>query len=104
MRSVNLTLLFLVTQSIYISGFLTIGICTVPRLNASYLKDTLHSLLYHMTDEQKKEVVIIVFLGFHNVSAINKTLRMVENNFNDTLSTGGLQIVQPDIDVYPDFR
>ena len=57
-----------------------------------------------MTDKQREDIVIIVFLGFHNVSEINKTLRMVENNFNDILSTGGLQIVQPDIDVYPDFK
>ncbi|XP_060566720.1 alpha-1,3-mannosyl-glycoprotein 4-beta-N-acetylglucosaminyltransferase C-like [Ruditapes philippinarum] len=84
-------------------GFLTIGLCTVPRSKATYLKDTLTSLIHHMTNEQKEKIVIIVFLGFHNESDVDATVHMIEYNFNDSLSTGGLQIIQPAESVYPDF-
>jgi hypothetical protein len=57
-----------------------------------------------MTNEQKEKIVIIVFLGFHNKSDVDATVHMIEHNFNDSLSTGGLQIIQPAESVYPDFR
>ncbi|XP_053384426.1 alpha-1,3-mannosyl-glycoprotein 4-beta-N-acetylglucosaminyltransferase A-like isoform X2 [Mercenaria mercenaria] len=84
-------------------GFLTIGLCTVPRSKASYLKDTLHSLVTRMSEADKKRVVIVVFMGYHNESIAEETLRMIKSNFNHSLVTGGLQVVQPDIGIYPNF-
>ncbi|XP_045177103.2 alpha-1,3-mannosyl-glycoprotein 4-beta-N-acetylglucosaminyltransferase A-like [Mercenaria mercenaria] len=84
-------------------GFLTIGLCTVPRSKASYLKDTLHSLVTRMSEADKKRVVIVVFMGYHNESITEETLRMIKSNFNHTLETGGLQVVQPDISIYPNL-
>jgi hypothetical protein len=53
------------------NSFISIGIPTVRRNNASYLKQTLDSLLYSMTNEEKKLVLIVVFIA--EVNLINFT-------------------------------
>ena len=45
------------------NSLISIGIPTVRRNNASYLKQTLDSLLYSMTNEEKKLVLIVVFIA-----------------------------------------
>lgn len=39
------------------------GIPTVKREKQNYLIDTLHSLLYQLSEEQKKDCVIIIFVA-----------------------------------------
>lgn len=39
------------------------GIPTVKREKQSYLIDTLHSLLYQLSEEQKKDCIIIIFIA-----------------------------------------
>lgn len=42
---------------------LVMGIPTVKREKQDYLIDTLHSLLYELSEEQKKDCIIIIFIA-----------------------------------------
>ena len=44
-------------------SLISIGIPTIRRNNVSYLKQTLDSLFYSMTNEEKKFVLIVVFIA-----------------------------------------
>lgn len=39
------------------------GIPTVKREKQNYLMDTLHSLLYQLSEEQNKDCIIIIFIA-----------------------------------------
>ena len=53
---------------IFIPGFLTIGLSTVPRVGASYLLETIGSLLEAMQEIEKREVVIVIFFSPKRIS------------------------------------
>lgn len=84
-------------------GFLTVGLCTVPRENASYLKATIQSLIIGMSEFEREEVVIVVFLGYRENTSSKGVENMIEDNFSDNLNKGELQVVRPNMSIYPNF-
>ncbi|XP_053384423.1 alpha-1,6-mannosyl-glycoprotein 4-beta-N-acetylglucosaminyltransferase-like [Mercenaria mercenaria] len=85
-------------------GFLTLGLSTVPREGVFYLPKALESFISQMTDENRNECVIVIFLGSHNSTWVNMTLSMIDTQFAESVSTGLIQIIQPDPSIYPDFK
>ena len=90
--------------SLYTIGFLTIGLCTVPRAGAFYLPETLGTLLGSMNNIEKKQVVIVIFLASYAKEWLNKTIGYLENTFHDEINEGLILVVQPKQHIYPDFR
>uniref|UniRef100_A0A8C3MF59 Alpha-1,3-mannosyl-glycoprotein 4-beta-N-acetylglucosaminyltransferase B n=1 Tax=Geospiza parvula TaxID=87175 RepID=A0A8C3MF59_GEOPR len=70
------------------------GIPTVKRDKQSYLIDTLHSLLYQLSEEQKKDCVLIIFVA--EVSVHGKV-------FPREVQSGVLEVVSPPASYYPDL-
>ncbi|KAI1238620.1 hypothetical protein IHE44_0013357, partial [Lamprotornis superbus] len=60
---------------------LVMGIPTVKREKQNYLIDTLHSLLYQLSEEQKKDCIIIIFIA----------------------ESGVLEVISPPASYYPDL-
>ena len=87
-----------------VSGFLTIGLCTVPRKGASYLIETLQSLFDNLSDIEKAEVVIVVYLGSLAESWVNSTTTEIKSAFHKDVLAGNILVIQPKGHIYPDFR
>uniref|UniRef100_A0A8C9NF96 MGAT4 family member D n=1 Tax=Serinus canaria TaxID=9135 RepID=A0A8C9NF96_SERCA len=70
------------------------GIPTVKREKQNYLIDTLHSLLYQLSEEQKKDCVIIIFVAEVSVHA---------KSFPREVQSGVLEVISPPASYYPDL-
>lgn len=87
-----------------VSGFLTIGLTTVPRIKENYLPGTLQSLIEKLQPEEKEKIVIVLFIGSLDESFTNSTLKLIDSTFSEPVTSGLLQVIQPQPYVYPDFR
>lgn len=85
------------------AGYLTIGLCTVPRIGASYLMNTLQSLIQNLADSEKKEVVIVIYLGSLDEDWVASTAESLYSFFHDEIRDGTILAVQPKRHIYPDF-
>ncbi|NWI44808.1 MGT4B acetylglucosaminyltransferase, partial [Picathartes gymnocephalus] len=86
---------------------LVMGIPTVKRENQNYLIDTLHSLLYQLSEEQKKDCIIIIFIA--EVSLHGK-VQNADRQYEDSLpsfprevQSGVLEVISPPASYYPDL-
>uniref|UniRef100_A0A8C8B8B1 MGAT4 family member D n=1 Tax=Otus sunia TaxID=257818 RepID=A0A8C8B8B1_9STRI len=76
---------------------LVIGIPTVKREKQHYLINTLHSLLYEFSEEQKNDCVIIIFVV--NAEYVNTSL----HSFPREIQSGVLEVISPPASYYPDL-
>ena len=90
--------------STILSGFLTIGLCTVPRKGASYLSLTLSRMIGGMKIRDKKDVVIVIFLASDDSVWLEETIKNIQFTYNDDIDSGLILVVQPKQHIYPDFR
>ncbi|NWX96464.1 MGT4B acetylglucosaminyltransferase, partial [Nothoprocta ornata] len=74
---------------------LVMGIPTVRREKQNYLMNTLHSLLYELSEEQKNDCVIIIFVA--EVGLYGNTL------FPNEVESGVLEVISPPAYYYPDL-
>ncbi|NXD83457.1 MGT4B acetylglucosaminyltransferase, partial [Halcyon senegalensis] len=85
---------------------LVMGIPTVKREKQHYLINTLHSLLYELSEEQKNDCVIIVFIAEVGLCgkvqyADRKTIwRFI---FPREIQSGVLEVISPPASYYPDL-
>ena len=79
------------------------GIPTVHRTKKSYLKETLSSLLEHLKDDQKSDVLIIVYVGETDTSALDEVADEIVDNFGEYVESGMIEVVSPPQGYYPDF-
>ena len=87
-----------------LSGFLTIGLCTVPRKGASYLSLTLSRMIGGMKTRDKKDVVIVIFLASDDNLWLEETIKNIQFTYHDEIDSGLILVVQPKQHIYPDFR
>ncbi|NXM67296.1 MGT4B acetylglucosaminyltransferase, partial [Serilophus lunatus] len=83
---------------------LVMGIPTVKREKQNYLISTLHSLLYELSEEQKKDCVIIIFVA--EVSWNGKVQyadRKIMRSFPREIQSGVLEVISPPASYYPDL-
>ncbi|NXL41667.1 MGT4B acetylglucosaminyltransferase, partial [Podilymbus podiceps] len=85
---------------------LVMGIPTVKREKQNYLINTLHSLLYELSEEQKNDCVIIIFIA--EVS-LHEKMRYADRKtkrkfvFPNEIQSGVLEIISPPASYYPDL-
>ncbi|NXF21873.1 MGT4B acetylglucosaminyltransferase, partial [Rhodinocichla rosea] len=77
---------------------LVMGIPTVKREKQNYLIDTLHSLLYQLSEEQKKDCVIIIFVAEVSVHGKDSL-----PSFPREVQSGVLEVISPPASYYPDL-
>ncbi|NXK56049.1 MGT4B acetylglucosaminyltransferase, partial [Chauna torquata] len=77
---------------------LVIGIPTVKREKQNYLMSTLHSLLYELSEEQKNDCVIIIFVAEVSLNGVSFL-----HSFPREIQSGFLEIISPPASYYPDL-
>lgn len=84
-------------------GFLTIGFATVRRNNASYVQETLESIIQHTTADEKREIVVVVLVADRHQSDRASVVEAIERIFRKFLASGFLQLIIAPENLYPDF-
>ncbi|XP_071411810.1 alpha-1,3-mannosyl-glycoprotein 4-beta-N-acetylglucosaminyltransferase-like protein MGAT4D isoform X2 [Pithys albifrons albifrons] len=82
---------------------LVMGIPTVKRKKHNYLISTLHSLLYGLSEEQKKDCLIIIFVAEVNAEYVNSVAESVKTSFPREIQSGVLEVISPPASYYPDL-
>ncbi|XP_042325619.1 alpha-1,3-mannosyl-glycoprotein 4-beta-N-acetylglucosaminyltransferase-like protein MGAT4D [Sceloporus undulatus] len=82
---------------------LVMGIPTVRRRKHNYLMNTLNSLFYEMSEEQKNNCVVVVFVAEVDSEYINSTAESIRKNFPNEVLSGILEVIAPPAFYYPEF-
>ncbi|XP_076878082.1 alpha-1,3-mannosyl-glycoprotein 4-beta-N-acetylglucosaminyltransferase B isoform X2 [Brachyhypopomus gauderio] len=82
---------------------LVLGIPTVRRQKESYLVNTVNSLLYDLTPEQKSEILIIIFVAETDSAFVSSVAEKIKQNFPDDVSSGLIEVISPSPYYYPNF-
>jgi len=80
---------------------LAFGIPTVRRQNKSYLIQTLQSMITGLSEKEKLDVLIIVYIGEEKQEYIDEILDLVKLRFPDSLASGLLEVIAPPKNFYP---
>lgn len=82
---------------------LVLGIPTVKREKQNYLMDTLNSLLYELSQEERSDCIIIVFIAETDVQYVNSLAADIKKSFPSEVQSGLLEVVSPSPGFYPNF-
>ncbi|XP_028816029.1 alpha-1,3-mannosyl-glycoprotein 4-beta-N-acetylglucosaminyltransferase B isoform X2 [Denticeps clupeoides] len=82
---------------------LVLGIPTVQRQKDSYLVNTVGSLLFDLSSQDKADMVIIIFVAESNMSFVKSVVQTLQKNFPDDVKSGLLEVIAPSPHFYPDF-
>lgn len=82
---------------------LVMGIPTVKRQKQHYLINTLHSLLYDLSEEQQGDCLIIIFVAEVDAEYVNSVAESVKSNFPREVQSGILEVISPPASYYPDL-
>uniref|UniRef100_A0A8C4X3F2 Alpha-1,3-mannosyl-glycoprotein 4-beta-N-acetylglucosaminyltransferase A n=1 Tax=Erpetoichthys calabaricus TaxID=27687 RepID=A0A8C4X3F2_ERPCA len=82
---------------------LVFGIPTVKREKESYLMETLKSLLFELTKEEKDDCVIVVFIAEVDVMYVTGLAHDIKNAFPQDVEAGLIEVVSPSFGYYPNF-
>ena len=82
---------------------LAFGIPTVRREKNSYLPQTLQSLISGLSRREKKDVLIIVYIGEQNEESIQEIMSLIRDRFPDALNEGYLEVIAPPRNYYPNL-
>ncbi|OXB62933.1 hypothetical protein ASZ78_006868 [Callipepla squamata] len=82
---------------------LVMGVPTVKRGKQSYLMSTLRSLLYGLSEKQKNDCVIIIFVAEVNAEYVNSVAESVKASFPREVQSGVLEVISPPASYYPDL-
>ena len=86
------------------TGYLTIGIPTIKRVRVSYLDMTLESLIKNTIEEERREIVIAVYLADPNKTWIEHTSKELASRYRNHTRSGFLQIFHYHEQIYPDYQ
>ncbi|XP_060707583.1 alpha-1,3-mannosyl-glycoprotein 4-beta-N-acetylglucosaminyltransferase B-like [Hemiscyllium ocellatum] len=84
-------------------ALLVMGVPTVKRESQTYLLDTLNSLIYELSPEEKKKCLIIIFIAEVEEDYVNKLVENLQNTYSNEIQSGLLEIISPSADFYPDL-
>ncbi|XP_072520217.1 alpha-1,3-mannosyl-glycoprotein 4-beta-N-acetylglucosaminyltransferase B [Salminus brasiliensis] len=82
---------------------LVLGIPTVRRQKQSYLVNTVSSLLFDLTPEQKSDISIVVFVAETDSTFVSSVAESIQKNFPDDVSSGLVEVISPSPYYYPNF-
>ncbi|XP_070567751.1 alpha-1,3-mannosyl-glycoprotein 4-beta-N-acetylglucosaminyltransferase C-like [Ptychodera flava] len=82
-------------------GFLTIGIPTVKRAKGSYLQSTLDSIIEHTSADERKNIVVVVFLADMDVEIKSQTVEILKQKYSQYMWNGFLEVIEAPQSFYP---
>ena len=83
---------------------MVIGISTVKGQIRSYLETTLHSIFDNISDDEAKDVLVILMIAEpDDFEYLNNTAHSIKQSFSKQLDQGILEIIAPSTNFYPDF-
>ncbi|XP_062991469.1 alpha-1,3-mannosyl-glycoprotein 4-beta-N-acetylglucosaminyltransferase-like protein MGAT4D [Elgaria multicarinata webbii] len=82
---------------------LIMGIPTVRREKKDYLMKTLDSLFYGMSEEQKNNCMIVVFVAEVDSEYVNNIAESIRSSFPDEVLSGVLEVISPPASYYPEL-
>ncbi|XP_059170781.1 alpha-1,3-mannosyl-glycoprotein 4-beta-N-acetylglucosaminyltransferase B-like [Physella acuta] len=84
---------------------IVIGVPTIKRAKASYLSQTLNSLITSLNEEEAKDCLIVVFIAEPWDKAFtDEVTKQIQSEFMDALSSGLLEVIVPPAGFYPDLN
>lgn len=89
---------------VFTTGFLTIGLPTTRRPIATYIYDTLKSLVLNSTENDKNDTTIVIFLADRNATYAAELVRNVSMWFPKYLENGFIQVIRAPDAYYPPLR
>ncbi|XP_022100840.1 alpha-1,3-mannosyl-glycoprotein 4-beta-N-acetylglucosaminyltransferase C-like [Acanthaster planci] len=83
-------------------GFLTIGVTTAERKNASYLDQTLRAFIKNANDTERSQMRIVVFACDYHERGRKEALKVVAK-YSEHIQSGLLQLIIAPRSFYPSF-
>jgi len=77
-----------------------IGLASVSR-PTTYLFRSIESMLKAMSESDRSEVAIIIHLADFDTSWVDKTLKKLQTDYKELFSTGHMQVIHTDKNLYP---
>ncbi|XP_059497077.1 alpha-1,3-mannosyl-glycoprotein 4-beta-N-acetylglucosaminyltransferase B-like [Stegostoma tigrinum] len=84
-------------------ALMVMGVPTVKRKSQNYLLDTLNSLIYELSPEERKKCVIVVFIAEVEEDYVNNLVEHLQNTYSYEIQSGLLEIISPSANFYPDL-
>ncbi|XP_064601630.1 alpha-1,6-mannosyl-glycoprotein 4-beta-N-acetylglucosaminyltransferase-like isoform X2 [Liolophura sinensis] len=85
-------------------SYLTIGIPSIRRQNVTYLEGTVESLAHQASTQDRKDIVVVVFLSDFDESYKMATAKKLRDRFLKEIEEGFLHIIQAPRSFYPDLN
>ncbi|GCB66540.1 hypothetical protein scyTo_0015010, partial [Scyliorhinus torazame] len=82
---------------------MVMGVPTVKRESQTYLFDTLNSLIYELSPEERKNCIIVVLIAEMEESYVNNLAESLQNTYSYEIQSGLLEIISPSANFYPDL-
>ncbi|XP_067850052.1 alpha-1,3-mannosyl-glycoprotein 4-beta-N-acetylglucosaminyltransferase B-like isoform X2 [Heptranchias perlo] len=82
---------------------MVMGVPTVKRESQSYLLDTLNSLIYELSPEEKKDCIIVVFIAEVEENYVNSLAENLQSRYSNEIQSGLLEIISPSANFYPEL-
>ncbi|KAG7463427.1 hypothetical protein MATL_G00176440 [Megalops atlanticus] len=82
---------------------MVMGIPTVKRTVKSYLPETLRSLIDKLSEEEKKDCVIVVYVGETDTDYVHSVVDGLQKEFSTEFRSGLLEVISPPATYYPDL-
>jgi hypothetical protein len=76
----------------------------IKRVRVSYLDMTLESLIKNTIEEERREIVIAVYLADPNKTWIEHTSKELASRYRNHTRSGFLQIFHYHEQIYPDYQ
>ncbi|XP_028401852.1 alpha-1,3-mannosyl-glycoprotein 4-beta-N-acetylglucosaminyltransferase A-like [Dendronephthya gigantea] len=84
---------------------LAFGVPTIKRDKASYVLNTIQSLITGISDEEKRDCILIVFIAeIEDKIFVSKLIKELKDRFHSYIRSGLIEIVVPPKEFYPDLN
>ncbi|XP_078268114.1 alpha-1,3-mannosyl-glycoprotein 4-beta-N-acetylglucosaminyltransferase B-like [Rhinoraja longicauda] len=82
---------------------MVMGIPTVKRESHNYLLDTLNSLIYELSPDEKRDCVIVILIAEVEETYVNELAEKLQDTYPKEIQSGLLEIISPSANFYPDL-
>ncbi|XP_071496280.1 alpha-1,3-mannosyl-glycoprotein 4-beta-N-acetylglucosaminyltransferase B-like [Diadema antillarum] len=83
---------------------IVIGVPTIKREVETYLMETLHSLVNGLSQEEKLECLIVVFIAEVDKDYVMRESAKIEKEFREEVGSGLIEVISPPPEYYPDLN
>lgn len=89
--------------SVRTNATVAIGIPSIKRQGQDYLISTIESLVRHLTDEQKKDTIFVIYIGETDIEYLDQRVQDLQARFPQEIHEGLIEVIAPPKSLYPDW-